>query len=40
MIPGKNGLYVFQLNADGTEDQKGLLMDATTVIDNETKITP
>ena len=40
VIPGKNGLYVFQLNADGTEDQKGLLMDATTVIDNETKITP
>ena len=40
VIPGKDGLYVLQLNADGTEDQMGPLMDATGVIDEQTKITP
>jgi hypothetical protein len=40
VIPGKDGLYVLQLNADGTEDQMGPLMDATGVIDKDTKITP
>ena len=40
VIPGKDGLYVLQLNADGTEDQMGALMDATSVIDDQTKITP
>jgi hypothetical protein len=40
VIPGKDGLYVLQLNADGTEDQMGALMDATTAIDEQTKITP
>jgi serine/threonine-protein kinase len=40
VIPGKGGLYVLQLNADGTEDQMGTLMDATSVIDQQTKITP
>jgi hypothetical protein len=39
VIPGKDGLYVLQLNADGTEDQMGPLMDATGVIDEQTKIT-
>ncbi len=39
-IPGKDGLFVLQLNADGTEDQMGVLMDATTIIDEQTKITP
>ncbi len=39
-IPGQDGLYVLQLNADGTEDQMGALMDATSVIDEQTTITP
>ena len=40
VIPGKDGLYVLQLNADGLEDQIGALMDATSVIDDQTVITP
>lgn len=40
VIPGKDGLYVLQLNADGTEDQMPALMDATSVIDEQTKIVP
>lgn len=40
VIPGQDGLYVLQLNADGREDQMMALMDATSVIDERTKITP
>ena len=40
VIPGQDGLYVLQLNADGTEDQMGALMDATSVIDEQTTIAP
>jgi hypothetical protein len=40
VIPGQDGLYVLQLNADGTEDQMGALMDATNAIDEQTTITP
>jgi hypothetical protein len=40
VIPAQDGLYVLQLNADGTEDQMGALMDATSVIDEQTTITP
>lgn len=40
VIPGKDALYVLQLNADGTEEQMGALMDATSAIDEQTKITP
>ena len=40
VIPGSDALFVLQLNADGTEDQMGALMDATGVIDEQTKITP
>ena len=40
VIPGQGGLFVLQLNADGTEDQMGALMDATNVIDEQTTITP
>lgn len=40
VIPGNGGLYVLQLNADGTEDQMPALMDATSVIDEKTTITP
>ncbi len=39
-IPGEDGLYVLQLNADGTEDQAVPLMEATQIIDDETTITP
>ena len=40
VIPGGDGLFVLQLNADGTEDQMGALMDATGAIDEQTTITP
>jgi hypothetical protein len=40
VIPGQDALFVLQLNADGTEDQMGSLMDATGVIDEQTTITP
>ncbi|MCA4754683.1 LpqN/LpqT family lipoprotein [Mycolicibacterium fortuitum] len=40
VIPGSDGLFVLQFNADGTEDQMGPLMDATSAIDNQTVITP
>ena len=40
VIPVQDGLYVLQLNADGTEDQMGALMEATGVIDEQTTITP
>jgi hypothetical protein len=39
-IPGQDGLYVLQLNAEGLEDQMGPLLDATSVIDEQTTITP
>ena len=40
VIPGSDGLFVLQLNADGTEDQMGVLMDATAAIDEQTTIVP
>lgn len=40
VIPGKDGLYVLQLNADGAEQQMRALMDATGAIDEKTTITP
>jgi Probable lipoprotein LpqN len=39
-IPAADGLFVLQLNADGTEDQMPILMDATKAIDEQTTITP
>lgn len=39
-IPGADGLFVLQLNADGAEDQMQILMDATKAIDDQTTITP
>jgi serine/threonine protein kinase len=39
VIQAKDGLYVLQLNAEGPESDKTPLMDATTVIDDQTKIT-
>jgi len=40
VIPGQDGLYVLQINANGTEDQAYPLMDATASIDEQAKITP
>lgn len=40
VIPAADGIFVLQLNADGTEDQMGVLMDATNIIDEQTTITP
>ncbi|MDO3400032.1 LpqN/LpqT family lipoprotein [Mycolicibacterium neoaurum] len=40
VIPGSDGLYVLQLNADGLADQADILSAATDVIDAETVITP
>ena len=40
VIPGSDGLYVLQLNADGLEDQTELIGAATDVIDSQTTITP
>jgi len=40
LIPTEGGLYVLQLNADGTEEQARPLMDATQDIDDQTTITP
>ncbi|MDH6198883.1 hypothetical protein M2272_005547 [Mycobacterium frederiksbergense] len=40
VIPASDALFVLQFNADGTEDQIGPLLDATTAIDEHTVITP
>ncbi len=38
VIPGHDGLYVLQLNADGLEDQSDIVSAATDVIDSQTTI--
>ena len=40
VIPGSDGLYVLPLNADGLEGQAEIVGAATTVIDDQTTITP
>ncbi|MGW0159345.1 LpqN/LpqT family lipoprotein [Mycobacterium sp. NPDC003323] len=40
VIPADDGLFVLQINAEGTEEQMGPLMDATAAIDEATTITP
>jgi hypothetical protein len=40
VIPGSDGLYVLQLNADGLESQMDVVSSATDVIDEKTTITP
>ncbi|MEV3902451.1 LpqN/LpqT family lipoprotein [Mycobacterium sp. NPDC050551] len=40
VIPGQDGMYVLQLNADGPEGQEGPMMDAMNLIDEQTTITP
>lgn len=39
-IPGQEGLYVLQINAEGTPEEATALMDATSAIDDQAKITP
>jgi hypothetical protein len=40
VIPGQDGLYVLRLNAYSNEDEAGVLADATSVLDEQTTITP
>jgi hypothetical protein len=40
VIPGSDGVFVLQLNADGLDDQAEIVGAATNVIDEQTKITP
>jgi hypothetical protein len=40
VIPSQDGLFVLQLNADSAADQMDALMAATSVIDDQTTITP
>jgi hypothetical protein len=40
VIPGSDGLYILQLNADGLEDQAEIVGSATNVIDEQTTIAP
>lgn len=40
VIPGKDGTYVLQMNADAVEGQEMPLMEATAAIDKQTTITP
>lgn len=40
VIPTDGGVFVLELTADGLESDMGALMDATSVIDKQTKITP
>ena len=39
VIPGQDGLFVLQIDAEGTEEQAYPLMDGTAAIDDETRIT-
>ena len=36
----QDGVYVLQMNADALDGQEGPLMDATSIIDDKTTITP
>lgn len=40
VIPGKDGLYVLQINVDGIKEQIQILMQAVDLIDKQAKITP
>jgi hypothetical protein len=39
VIPGSDGIFVLQLNADGLEDQIDIVSSATDIIDQQTTIT-
>ena len=40
VIPGKDGVYLLALDAQSTPDQKQAVIEAMSVIDAETKVTP
>jgi predicted esterase YcpF (UPF0227 family) len=40
VVQRPDGLYVLQLNADGLLNQRKILDDATSVVDEQTTITP
>ncbi len=40
VIPGQDGLYVLQLNAYSDESEAGILGEATSIVDEQTTITP
>ena len=40
VVPGKDGLFVLQINADAIDGQQGVIIDAANLIDEKTKITP
>lgn len=39
-IPGPDGVYILQSNADGTPEQLGLLRDTMRILDEQTTVTP
>ena len=39
-IPGPDGVFVLQSNADGTPEQLGLLTDTMRILDEQTTVTP
>jgi hypothetical protein len=39
-IPGPDGVFIMQSNADGTPEQLGLLRDTMRIVDEQTTITP
>jgi len=40
VVPGKDALFVLQLNAVAPDGQEGVILDAAKLIDEQTKITP
>lgn len=40
VVPGKDALFVLQLNADALDGQQGVVIDAANLIDEKTTITP
>lgn len=40
VVPGKDALFVLQLNADALDGQQGVIIDAANLIDEKTTITP
>ena len=40
VVPGKDALFVLQLNAVAPDGQQGVILDAAKLIDEQTKITP
>jgi Probable lipoprotein LpqN len=39
VIPGKDGVYVLQLNSDGLESQTDIVAPATDIVNQQTTIT-